>query len=74
MKDNGAERGHTPPTLSRLAECVVTSVHHWTKDQVFDFKDEYYDQAYRKVFEIELDKVIEAIEKEGKSWAQLKRG
>ena len=80
MKDNGAERGHNPPSAERLSDSVVNTVHHWTISKLDTdpphrtrYKNLTYNQAYRQIFAIELDRIMESIEEAGNKWMEINR-
>jgi len=80
MKVNGAERGHNPPSAERLSDSVVNTVHHWTINKMHTdpahrarYKNLPYSRAYRQIFAIELDRIMESIEEAGNKWMEINR-
>ena len=75
MTKNGAIRGHQAPSEERLSESIIYTVHHWTVDKLSTAPSSTttYNQRYTKQFEIELDRIKEAINNEGHNWLEINR-
>ena len=75
MTKNGAIRGHQAPSEERLSESIIYTVHHWTVDKLSAASKQTgtYNQRYTKQFEIELDRIKEAINNEGHNWLEINR-
>ena len=75
MTKNGEIRGHQAPSEERLSESIIYTVHHWTVDKLSTAPPSTttYNQRYTKQFEIELDRIKEAIDNEGHNWLEFNR-